>query len=37
MTSWVIVVIVIDENNTVVDLADVNPNINDKEEEEAER
>lgn len=37
VAPWVVVVVVVDGNNAMVDFADVDLNIDDNEEEEAER
>ena len=36
MASWVAIVVVVGDNDVMVGLADVDPNIDEEEEEEAE-
>ena len=36
MAPWVIIVVVIDDNDAMIDLANVDPNINEEEKDEIE-
>lgn len=34
MMSWVVIMVMVDDNNVIVNLVDIDPNMDDNEEEE---